>query len=116
VSFWFIDAWHRAFGSAPFRIMTARRGGELVGVTPWQSRLGRVSSPTNYESPEFGILATDADVARRLVDELLARAPRSVDLAAVVVGSETEQATKDVAARHDYASTSSPRSDHHGST
>jgi CelD/BcsL family acetyltransferase involved in cellulose biosynthesis len=61
-----IRAWSRAFGSGRLELHVVRRGGRVAAVLPLErARLGR-SSPTNFETPEFGILAIDRDASRTL--------------------------------------------------
>jgi CelD/BcsL family acetyltransferase involved in cellulose biosynthesis len=68
-----IRAWSRAFGGGRLELHVLRRGGRLAAVLPLErARLGR-SSPTNFETPEFGILAIDRDASRTLAANVLDR-------------------------------------------
>jgi CelD/BcsL family acetyltransferase involved in cellulose biosynthesis len=68
-----IRAWSGAFGRAPLELHLLRRDGELAAALPLErTRLGR-SSPANFDSPEFGVLAVDLDATRALADEVLGR-------------------------------------------
>jgi hypothetical protein len=51
------------------------------------TRLGR-SSPTNFDTPEFGILAVDREAARALADEVLGRLNGRLSLGFLGGGSE----------------------------
>jgi CelD/BcsL family acetyltransferase involved in cellulose biosynthesis len=70
-----VGAWWRAFGTGRLEIVTLRRGDHLVALMPLHRRFGRVRSASNWHTPEFGLLAEDADAARELVDALFARRP-----------------------------------------
>lgn len=74
------EAWWRAFGSGRLEVLAVRRGGRLCGVLPVRHRHGAVSSPTNWHSPAFGILAEDADARGALLSALLEPRPRSIAL------------------------------------
>ncbi|MEA2308961.1 MAG: hypothetical protein QOI65_1247 [Thermoleophilaceae bacterium] len=75
-----IETWHRAFGSGPLTAITVRRGEELAGVLPVQSRRGALTSPTDWQTPLFGPLAADREAARELAGELMRRARTRADL------------------------------------
>lgn len=76
-----LRAWSRAFtaGALP-ELLTARRGGGLVGVAPVIRRRGGVWSATNSTTPLYDVVVTDDDVACALVGAALDRAARRVDL------------------------------------
>jgi CelD/BcsL family acetyltransferase involved in cellulose biosynthesis len=75
-----IRAWSRAFGGGRLELHLLRRGGRLAAVLPLeQTALGR-TSPTNFETPEFGILAFDRDAARTLAADVLAGERRRLSL------------------------------------
>ncbi|ODU00008.1 MAG: hypothetical protein ABS81_24690 [Pseudonocardia sp. SCN 72-86] len=72
---WF-TAWWDAFGEGNRRVVTVRRGTELVAVMPLVERRGVVSSATNWHSFVSGPVAVD-DLARTaLLDHVLARSRR----------------------------------------
>ena len=79
---WF-DAWWKAFGKGQLEIWTVRdrTAGRLAAVLPLQRRLGALSSPTNWHSPEFGILADRPEALELLLTSLLERRPRRLSLA-----------------------------------
>jgi CelD/BcsL family acetyltransferase involved in cellulose biosynthesis len=82
-----IRAWSRAFGGGDPELHVLRRDGELAAIVPLhRSALGR-SSPTNYETPEFGILATDRDAARSLAVHLLRGSEARISLGFLEGGS-----------------------------
>lgn len=59
-------AWTRAFSSGPLTLLCARRDGELAGVLPFVERSGIRRSPTNWHTPEFGLLARDPEARTAL--------------------------------------------------
>jgi CelD/BcsL family acetyltransferase involved in cellulose biosynthesis len=83
-----IRAWSGAFGRGPLELHLLRQEGELVAALPLErTRLGR-SSPTNFDTPEFGILAVDPEAARALADEVLGRVNGRLSLGFLGGGSE----------------------------
>jgi CelD/BcsL family acetyltransferase involved in cellulose biosynthesis len=79
---WF-RAWHQAYGSGEFRVLTVSRNGTLAGVLPVELR-GRASlSPTNTHTPLYAPVATDPDVERSLAAQLVAESRGRVELAYV---------------------------------
>lgn len=74
------SAWWAAFGTGKLTILALRENGRLSGVLPMMSRSGALVSPTNWHTPEFGILA-DGEAARTcLLEAALDRAPRRLAL------------------------------------
>jgi CelD/BcsL family acetyltransferase involved in cellulose biosynthesis len=74
--------WLRAFGGpGEPRIFGARRDGELVGVLPLVRRGATLASPTNWHTPEFGLVAADEEAAAALAAAVLADEPRQASLA-----------------------------------
>ena len=69
---WF-EALASAFGRG-FGIVTARRNGGLVGVLPVEPTWRGIRSPTNDHTPEFELVAADAEAAEALVSFILAHA------------------------------------------
>lgn len=78
-----IAAWWNAFGRGRLEIRSERRPQDerLCALLPVQREGGTLASPTNWHSPEFGLLAESAVDARRLVASLLADRPRRLSLA-----------------------------------
>lgn len=75
-----ITAWWRSFGRGRLRVLTVETTERLTGVVPIV-RLGAViRSPTNSESPSFGLLAADKASAVRLAATLLSYGARRLDL------------------------------------
>lgn len=97
-----VRAWCRAFGGDRFTVLTARRGGELVGVAPLLQLRSTLASPTNYHSPEYGFLAADRDAADDLAAAALRGVRRAVVLSFVDSAGETGAAHRRAArqARH----------------
>jgi CelD/BcsL family acetyltransferase involved in cellulose biosynthesis len=68
-----IRAWSRAFGTGRPELHVVRGNGRAAAVLPLErGTLGR-TSPTNFETPEFGILAVDREAARTLAANMLER-------------------------------------------
>jgi CelD/BcsL family acetyltransferase involved in cellulose biosynthesis len=76
-----VAAWCAAFGTGPLSVVCAWRDGRLAGVLPLQRRSGALTSTTNGQTPAFGPVAEDAEVARALARATFAAAPRHVHLA-----------------------------------
>lgn len=68
-----IRAWSRAFGSGSLELHVLRRGGRIAAVLPLERAAVGRTSPTNFETPEFGVLAVDCDAARSLAANVLDR-------------------------------------------
>ena len=68
-----IRAWWRAFGGGSLELHTLRRAGRLVAVLPLEPTAFGRSSPTNFDTPEFGILAVDREAAGTLAASVLER-------------------------------------------
>lgn len=68
-----ITAWRHAFGRGQPLVLAAYAEDDLVGVLPLQKRRGVVSSPTNWHTPEFGVVSKDDEVT----DALLTAAVRT---------------------------------------
>lgn len=73
-----LRAWWSAFGAGALRIVTARRGGRLVGAVPMQLRRGAWRSPTNPHTPGFDLLALDGQALQALAQALVSRGLREV--------------------------------------
>jgi CelD/BcsL family acetyltransferase involved in cellulose biosynthesis len=77
---WF-EPWWRAFGSGNLQVFTVRRNGRLAAVVPLVRRGGGLASPTNWHTPEFGIVAADEEAAGALVGAVLAQEPKRLSIA-----------------------------------
>lgn len=75
-----IRCWHDAFGGPALTVLVASSQDRLVGVLPLWTRLGFAYSPTNWQTPDFGMVAEDPDVARGLVTAALEHARCQVQL------------------------------------
>ena len=78
-----IARWWDVFGEGALQILTLRRGGRLVGVLPLCGDGGWLRSPTNDQTPEFGLVAEDAAAADELAAAALDRAGRRLTLSFV---------------------------------
>jgi CelD/BcsL family acetyltransferase involved in cellulose biosynthesis len=70
--------WQAAFGSGPLRVLVAREQGRLVAVLPVTARHGFVRSPTNWHTPEFGVLAESTRARDAVLDAALTLARRQL--------------------------------------
>ena len=75
-----VKAWWSAFGRGSLMLVTVRREGELAAALPLRQTRGRISSPTNWHSPVFGLIADAEDSARELLDYVFGLEHRSIDL------------------------------------
>lgn len=73
--------WWRAFRRAPLHLAVLREGSELLAALPLAIRGRVLASPSNWHTPETGLLARDADAARALVTAVLARKPSRASFA-----------------------------------
>lgn len=107
-----LEAWWRAFAAGELVIVTARRGGRLVGVLPMRRRAGVLASPTNAHTPGFGVVAEDPAAARMLVAALFALRPRRVQLDYLDAADPAldEVRLRAAAARHGFLRTTVQRS------
>jgi CelD/BcsL family acetyltransferase involved in cellulose biosynthesis len=78
-----IGAWWDVFGHGALQIFTLRRGQRLAGILPCYDDHGWLRSPTNDQTPQFGLLAEDAAAANELAAALLDRAGRRLTVALV---------------------------------
>lgn len=74
---WF-QAWHRSFNGGPLEIHCLRRdGGQLLALAPFVRGRRSLISPTNWHTPSYEVIATDADAAgsllRKSIDKMPAR-------------------------------------------
>jgi CelD/BcsL family acetyltransferase involved in cellulose biosynthesis len=96
-----IAAWVDAFGDgAPLEVLVHRSGGRLTGVLPLLRRRGGLVSPTNWHTPEFGLLAEDESVEGALAEAAFAGRPPRVRLGWVT--DEGLAAARSAAARIGY--------------
>jgi CelD/BcsL family acetyltransferase involved in cellulose biosynthesis len=68
-----LAAWWDAFGEGSLEVLTASRGGRLVGILPLRRRRATFSSPTNAHTPAFGVLVEDQEAAVELGRALVER-------------------------------------------
>jgi CelD/BcsL family acetyltransferase involved in cellulose biosynthesis len=71
-----INAWRDSFGRGDPLHLVARREDELVGVLPLERRKGSIESPSNWHTPEFGLVATDDEVAQEMSEKLFSLGAR----------------------------------------
>lgn len=102
---WF-EAWWRAFGTGRLAVMALWRDGRLEGVLPLRYHRSAVTSPTNWHTPQFGILAEDARSRRALLDAVFDTRPRSVALHLLDADSPDADAAAEAARRAGYRLTS----------
>jgi CelD/BcsL family acetyltransferase involved in cellulose biosynthesis len=75
-----IAAWWDAFGHGVLEILTLRRGRRLAGVLPCYGDHRWLRSPTNEQTPQFGVIAEDAAATDELAAAVLDRAGRRLTL------------------------------------
>jgi CelD/BcsL family acetyltransferase involved in cellulose biosynthesis len=77
-----IAAWWGAFGRGRLEIRVERRSedGVLAALLPVARERGACASPTNWHSPEFGLLSESEAASRRLCASLLGERARRVSL------------------------------------
>ncbi len=97
---WFA-AWWDAFGVGRLRVFSLRREGRLVGVLPLGEHRGRVSSLSNWHTPEYGLVA-EPGAAEDLIRSVLQRRPRRMSLAFVPRTSAEMAAVRRAAADAGY--------------
>lgn len=83
-----IKAWFIAFAPSAPEIVTVRAGDTLVGVCPLRRVRAATTSPTNWHSPRFGLVAENSDV-RATIARALVRG-RRVGLQFLDDGSEQQ--------------------------
>jgi CelD/BcsL family acetyltransferase involved in cellulose biosynthesis len=78
-----VTAWWRAFGVGNLEIHTLREDGRLVAVLPVARQRGALRSPTNYHTPQSGLLAEDWGAASQLARTLFTGRPHRVSIASL---------------------------------
>ena len=78
-----IRAWWSAFGHGDLQVLRVWRNETIAGVLPVARTAFAVSSPTNWHTPEFGLVAEDDEARRGLARALFAAAPTQVSLSMV---------------------------------
>lgn len=73
-----VIAWRQAFGEGEARVLTLRKDGRLAAVLPMQRRLGELTSPSNWHTPAFGVLAEDQGAGEELLRGLFSLRVRRV--------------------------------------
>jgi CelD/BcsL family acetyltransferase involved in cellulose biosynthesis len=98
-----VRAWSRSFGTGALELHVLRREGRLAAVLALErNRLGR-RSPTNSETPQFGILGVDRDAVRSLARQVLQLEGRRLSIACLDGGAsdiDELRAAADTAGRH----------------
>jgi CelD/BcsL family acetyltransferase involved in cellulose biosynthesis len=81
-----IRSWWHAFGRGSIRVLVVRDGNRLAGVLPLVRHGSALRSPTNSETPIFGLLTESDDAARQLAATLLAFRTHRLDLSFLDLG------------------------------
>jgi CelD/BcsL family acetyltransferase involved in cellulose biosynthesis len=76
---WF-TAWWRNFGAGELLVYCVRRDGRLDAVIPLVRRGRALASPTNLQTPEFGMVAADRAAGDALAAAVFAGEPSRVSL------------------------------------
>lgn len=75
-----VKAWYDAFGRGRLELFTRHEGGALAAALPVAISRFAARSPTNWHTPEFGVVARSADARDALLDEVMTTGPSLVDL------------------------------------
>jgi CelD/BcsL family acetyltransferase involved in cellulose biosynthesis len=76
-----VHIWGKHFSTAPIEVLTVRRDDELVALLPVMRWNGLIRSPTNFHTPEFGVLAEDRAAAASLFRSLFTESHHQISLA-----------------------------------
>jgi CelD/BcsL family acetyltransferase involved in cellulose biosynthesis len=76
---WF-EAWFDAFGTGTMQVAAIRTSGRLTAVAPVVYEAGALRSPTNWHTPEFGVVAEDDASRAAIADALFRRRPRRISV------------------------------------
>jgi len=90
-------AWRAAFGRGALEVHALRREGRLAAVLPLERRALGLTSPTNWHTPVFDLLAEDSQAACELAEGVLARSRQPVAIAFVDEGSHAHEALMEAA-------------------
>lgn len=73
-----VEAWLRSFGRGVAEVHLIRRHGNasVAALLPLERRGAVLASPTNWHTPEFGVLSQSEDAARALLASIHDRRPR----------------------------------------
>jgi CelD/BcsL family acetyltransferase involved in cellulose biosynthesis len=93
-----IGTWADAFGGGRLSVHAVRREGRLVGIAPFCTQATGIVSPTNWHTPEFGLVAEDAQARNELAAGLVERARHRLDVSFLSEGSDDLRAVRDAAA------------------
>lgn len=92
-----IGTWADAFGGGPLSVQAVRRDGRLVAIAPFYMRPTGIVSPTNWHTPEFGLVAEDAQARDELAAGLVERARHRLDVSFLSEGSGDLRAVREAA-------------------
>ena len=81
-----IAAWQQAFGRGRPLVLAAYDENTLAGVLPLQQRWGVVSSPSNWHTPDFGVVSRDDTVTQALLSAAVSMSRRRLELAFIDEG------------------------------
>jgi len=104
---WF-QAWRSAFDAGALQVLTARRGGRLVGLVPMQVHRGSWRSPTNVHTPAFDLLTVDEEALRALAEALFGEHMRELRIAPLETGCPALRALHDAARARDFRAVVQP--------
>jgi CelD/BcsL family acetyltransferase involved in cellulose biosynthesis len=92
-----IGTWADVFGGQRLAVHAVRRADRLVGIVPFCERPTGVVSPTNWHTPQFDLVAVDAQARNELAAGLVQRARHRLDLSFLNEGSDDLRAVRDAA-------------------
>ena len=94
-----IGTWADVFAEGRLSTHAVRHDGHLMGIVPFCQRPTGLVSPTNWHTPQFELVASDATAARELADALVARARHRLDVSFVDDSSGDLRAIREAAGR-----------------
>jgi len=97
-----IGAWWEAFGAGELKLLVERDSAGLRAVMPVSLRHGLCMSPSNWHSPEYGIVSSDDAVSRALLERLFASRSQLVSLRLLPTGDGIVERLRAAADRFHY--------------
>lgn len=95
-----VGAWWRAFGHGRLELHAVRQAGRLVALLPVLRGRDALASPSNWHTPEFGLLSESEAATEALLATLFQGRPRRVSLS--FLASEASNRLRRAAEAHGY--------------
>lgn len=96
-----IGTWAEVFGGGRLSVEAVERDGRLVAIAPFRPQATGVVSPTNWHTPQFELLAVDAEARAELATRLVARGRHRLDYSFLHEASDDLRALRDAATAAD---------------